>query len=147
MGSFEMAGRPKNGELNKSAAIRDYFSEYPDAKAKDVIDALGKRGVEVSQALVAGVRSRSQGRPGNKKRRAGSDVTLAEAMVLRKFISQSGLDVSVASKILMDFASLIGKFGGIDRFKEVLGQYEQFESEMNVVCVSESESDEDEDDY
>jgi hypothetical protein len=147
-----MAGRPKNGELNKSAAIRDYLSEYPDAKAKDVIDALGKRGVEVSQALVAGVRSRSQGRPGNKKRRAGSDVTLSEAMVLRKFISQSGLDFSVASKILIDFTSLIGKFGGIDRFKEVLEQYEQFESEINVACASESsessESEEDdEDDY
>jgi hypothetical protein len=146
-----MAGRPKNGELNKSAVIRDYLSEHPDAKAKDVIDALGEKGVEVSQALVAGVRARSQGRPGNKKRRAGSDVTLAEAMMVRKFISQSGLDIGVASKILMDFTSLIGNFGGIDRFKEVLEQYEQFESDMNDSSSESSESSEseedDEDDY
>jgi len=144
-----MAGRPKSGELNKSGAIRDYISEYPDAKAKEVIDALLKRGVEVSQALVAGVRARSQGRPGNKKRRAGSDVTLSEVIVVRKFISQSGLDIGVASKILMDFTSLIGKFGGIDRFKEVLEQYEKFESDMNdssVESVSKTESEEDEDD-
>lgn len=120
-------GRPPAGSLNKSKAIREFFEKNPTGKVKDCIEGLGASGIEVSQALVSGVLGRMQGRPGNKKRaRKGSEVTLREACLVRDFIVRSELDVDVATKILSDFTAVVSDCGGLDRFKIVLANYQQF---------------------
>lgn len=119
-------GRPAAGSINKSGEIRKYYELHPDSNIKDCIDFLGKKGIEVSQALVSGVRTRSQGKPGNKKRRG--DVTIQEMSLVKNFVNKSGLDVDVATGILEQFASLIDEIGTIERFKEVLSAFGSFES-------------------
>ena len=52
-------------EVNKSEAIRDYYKSNPKAKASEVVDALGKKGVTVTVGLVNNVKSAH-----NKKRAA-----------------------------------------------------------------------------
>jgi hypothetical protein len=49
----------KRGE--KSAAIREYIEQNPTAKAREIIDALAKRRIKVSQNQVYGLLSKSNG--------------------------------------------------------------------------------------
>ena len=44
-----MADKP---ELNKSQAIRDYFTANPKATTQEVIDALAKQGITVTSGVV-----------------------------------------------------------------------------------------------
>lgn len=144
-------GRPSSDSgVNKSDAIRKYYDQNPDAKTKDVVKALGDQGIEVSPALVAGVRARHQGTPGNKKRRkAKGEVTLAEVKTLKEYISKSGVEEEMALSILGDFADLIDEIGDVERFREVLAEFGSF-SEAEATNEEESaeveeDGDEDED--
>lgn len=117
-------GRPAGqgaGALNKSQEIRNFFTSHPDSKTQDCIKDLGDRGIVVSQALVAAVRSRLSGKTKTKK-----EVTLTEVMLVKNFIDKSGLDEDVATSILTDFSDLVIACGGLDRFRDILGGYEGF---------------------
>ena len=50
-----MAEKP---EINRSQAIRDYFTANPKAKAQEVVDALAKQGITVSAGLVRIIKSK-----------------------------------------------------------------------------------------
>jgi len=47
-------------QKSKAQAVRDYFSEHPQAKAKDVTAALSNQGVEVDPRYVNRVKSRAK---------------------------------------------------------------------------------------
>ena len=59
-----MAEKP---ELNRSQAIRDYFTANPKAKTQEVVDALAKHGITVSVGLVNTVKSKHNQRQAAKK--------------------------------------------------------------------------------
>ena len=63
-------GKKKNG-VNMSEKIREVFQKTPDAGNKDVIATLKKEGIEVSDALVSGVK-RNMGLTKKKKGRKTS---------------------------------------------------------------------------
>lgn len=142
---FFMAGRGRpsgDSGVNKSDAIRKYYDSNPDAKTKDVVKALGEQGIDVSPALVAGVRARHQGVPGNKRRRkAKGEVTLAEVKILKEFISKSGVEEEMATTILGSFADLVEEIGDVDRFREVLAEFGSF-SEAEASEEDSAEEDE-----
>lgn len=146
-------GRPAAGGVNKSEEIRAFYIKHPEAKTKDCIDALSSKGIEVSQALVAGVRSRMQGEGGGKKRKKG-EISVAEMKLLKNFISKSHLEASVATKTLMELACLIEEIGSVERFKDVLNEFGNFadpdedadeadEADEDAVAVGASDEDED----
>lgn len=56
-------------KVNKSQAIRDYVMANPSASAKQVVEALGKKKIEVSPATVATVKSKAGL---TKQRKSGS---------------------------------------------------------------------------
>jgi hypothetical protein len=133
-------GRPAGGGTNKSEEIRKFYDANPDAKTKDCIDSLKSKGIEVSQALVAGVRSRSQGTPGNKKKKG--EVSISEMKLLKNFVAKTNLDISVATKTLNELVSLIHEIGSVERFKTVLDEFGNFE-DSEIESDSESEDEED----
>lgn len=136
-------GRPAAGGINKSEEIRKYFEKHPDCKTKDCIDALSEKGIEVSQALVAGVRSRMQGEGGGKKKKKG-EISVSEMKLLKNFISKSHLEASVATKTLMELACLIEEIGSVERFKDVLNEFGNFaEAEDAIEDSDEEDSEED----
>jgi len=45
---------------SKAKAVRDYFSEHPKAKARDVVETLSKQGVEVDPRYVWRVKARAK---------------------------------------------------------------------------------------
>jgi hypothetical protein len=151
------AGRPKgSGGTNKSAAIRDYLKANPTASTNEVMEALGAKGVEVSQALVAGVRAREHRGPGNKSRKG--EITVSELSAINVMIEKFD-DRDVILGIIEDLGALIKNIGGIDRFEEAMKEYQNWKpsesasiSEVSSEVISDDpedsseEDDEDDDD-
>ena len=59
--------RCQQPEVNKSQAIRDYYKSNPKAKTSEVIEALGKEGINVSANLVTTVKAKRKRRRAVKK--------------------------------------------------------------------------------
>lgn len=148
------AGRPKGSTgVNKSAVIREYITSNPDSSTNEVVDALAKKGIDVSQALVAGVR-RLNGGPGNKKRKiAKGEVTIKELNSVHSVVEHFE-DVSDAKSMIQLICDLVEEVGSVERLNETLKAYETWkpsESDSIVAEASEEsevieESSDDEDD-
>lgn len=136
------AGRPKGSSgTNKSAIIREYFKANPSANTNEVIEALAKKGIEVSPALVGGVRVREQRGPGNKSRGA---ITVDELTSIHTIIEKFD-DRSVIMGIIEDLSGLIKNLGGIARFDEAMKAYESWKPSDAVLESSETSSSDDDD--
>jgi len=139
------AGRPKgSGGTNKSAAIREYLKNHPGASTNEVLDALGQKGIEVSQALIAGVRGREERGPGNKSRKGA--ITVDELTSIHTIIEKFD-DRDIIMSIVSDLSNLIKEVGGIERFEEAMKAYSSWKpSEAMASEVSSSISDSSDDD-
>ena len=78
-------------EANKSQAIRDYFKANKKAKTREVIDALGKKGLTVTANLVTTVKSKH-----NKRQRS-----------VRKVVAKGGVGIPEV-KAALAFIKLTG---------------------------------------
>jgi hypothetical protein len=58
----------KNDGVNKSEEIRQLLRANPKMPVSEVVDTLGKRGIEVHPTLVYFVKGKMQGRRGRRKR-------------------------------------------------------------------------------
>ncbi|MDA7979007.1 MAG: hypothetical protein MPJ50_09600 [Pirellulales bacterium] len=83
-------------EINKSDKIREYRDAHPDATPKLIVEGLGKKGVEVSYALVSNILYRSKngsGKKGGKGRRGRppkATVTGADLVRLKSLVDEMG---------------------------------------------------------
>ncbi len=84
-----MAEKP---EVNRSQAIRDYYKANPTAKAKEVVDALAKKGISVSVGLVNIVKSK------HNKAHAAKKAAMSEANTNGVNKTQAVLDYLKAHK-------------------------------------------------
>lgn len=141
------AGRPKGSNgTNKSAAIREYLKANPGASTNEILDALGQKGLEVSQALIAGVRGREERGPGNKSRKGA--ITVDELTSIHTIIEKFD-DRDIIMSIISDLSSLIKEVGGMERFEEAMKAYSSWKpsevmSEVSSDPVPESSDDDDE---
>ena len=105
-------GRPKGSSgINKSAKIREFLEQNPESTTTEVMECLAQQGIDVSQALVAGVRSRAFG----TKRKKG-EITISEIENLNSKINERYADREVIGQVLEDFVSWSKELGGMDRF-------------------------------
>lgn len=149
------AGRPKgSGGTNKSALIRDYIKSNPEATTNQIVEALGSKGHDVSQALVAGVRSREHRGPGNKSRKG--EITINELNTIHTIVEKFE-DASIVMGIIQDLTFCIKQIGGMDRFEEAMKAYstwkpidgstaEMMESSEESMDSGDDEPDSDDDD-
>jgi hypothetical protein len=56
-------------KVNKTKAIHDYLKSNPKARNKEVVEALGKQGIEITANYVAGIKTKT-----NTRRKAARDV-------------------------------------------------------------------------
>lgn len=140
------AGRPKGSSgTNKSAAIREYLRANPSASTNEVMEALGAKGIDVSQALVAGVRAREDRGPGNKSRKRG-EITVSELNSINAMIEKFD-DRDVILSIIEDLTSIAKEFGGIERFEEAMKEFANWKpSEAAAATEIESDSSDDDED-
>ncbi len=73
-------------EINKSQAIRDYYKANPKAKAKDVVDALGKKGTSVSLSLVTTVKSKHNKAHAAKKAAKSEGNGVNKSKAIREYL-------------------------------------------------------------
>jgi hypothetical protein len=124
---FSMA--KKTSGPNKSQAIRDYYASHPDAKPKQVVEALANQGVDVSAAFVSTIKStsitkgpkRTKGakrgpKPGPRSVKAtrgvGRPSTRGPGAPARSGSSSGGSSVSIDN--LIKAKGLVRELGGID---------------------------------
>jgi hypothetical protein len=62
--------RQKTERVSRSHLIREYFSKHPEARNKDAIEFLGKRGTAVTAELVSSVRAKMGTKPKRSKAKA-----------------------------------------------------------------------------
>ena len=92
----QMAKRSKGP--NKSKAIRDYYDSHPDAKPRDVVVALKKKGISVNAQFVSTIRSVSKkkgGKIGKPGRPVGSgkkngEVSYASLIKVKQIVDEMG---------------------------------------------------------
>jgi len=89
-------------KVNKSQEIRDFVGEHPTASARDVVDALKKRGIKVSAPMVANVKSKAgltrskRGRPPgsgasrNGKTASNAGLALDALIEAKRFVAKVG---------------------------------------------------------
>jgi hypothetical protein len=63
-----MAKKAQNGEINKSALIREMFSEKPEIKVKEIVAALKERGISVAPNLVYLVKGKLTGEKSRRRK-------------------------------------------------------------------------------
>lgn len=98
---METATKRRRGRRgNKSAMIRDYFAEHPEAGPTEVVAAFKEKKIRVTPTLVSNVKARMQagsggktaGRRGPRGRRAGSELNLPLSLLLeaKRLAEQAG---------------------------------------------------------
>jgi hypothetical protein len=88
-----MARKAKSG--NKSAAIRDYKAANPTASPKEIAEALGKSGMEVSAQFVSTVLSNAKKKGGKVGKRGRKPMAvpmdnIQQLIQVKKFVDQIG---------------------------------------------------------
>lgn len=145
------AGRPKgSGGPNKSLEIRKYLEKNPEASTQDVIDALKENNIEVSQALIAGVRSKGEIIEGNwvwatkarSKKSKNIEVSESDLSSLQKLIDDFNSQEEMDTTDIIDYLSdAIEKIGGYDKFKIAYNKIK-----MNITDSSDDDESDDNDD-
>jgi len=98
-----------NGEVNKSAAIRDLYKHDPDVQVKDVISSLASKGIKVAPNLVYLVKGQMKGEKNRRKTVTRNATKVAEA---------SGSHDAVAT--IVKIKSLASEVGGLRTLKSLV---------------------------
>ena len=97
---------------NKSQSIREFFTANPKAKAKEVVEALGKTGVKVNEGLVYAVKGGMKERKRRKKRVAKAAMAAHSA--------GTGVSKPDALTMIREVKALAAKAGGYAKLKELV---------------------------
>lgn len=99
----------------RSQAIRDYFGANPDAKAKEVVEALGKNGIKVTEGLVYAVKG------GMKEKKARKARVVKAAKAAASTASSNGMvSKTDALTMIREVKALAQKAGGYEKLKELV---------------------------
>lgn len=98
-----------NGDLNKSAAIRDLYTANPEIKVKEVVSTLATKGIKVSDNLVYLVKGKLKGEK-NRRRKVNRDAA--------KLAAASGSADAV--KTIVKVKSLASEVGGLNTLKALV---------------------------
>ena len=110
-------GRKKASGVNKSQVIREYLSKNPDASPKQVVEALGAEGIEVSEGLASNVKYTSRNRVGGPRRRGRPPGRTAR-------VARSG-GATVTAEDLLNAKQLVDNMGGIEVARRAIDTLEQ----------------------
>lgn len=105
-------------KVNKSQEIRDYVSANRTASAKDVVDALKKRGIKVSAPMVANVKSKA----GLTRNRKGASANGAAKVGRAANGTGVALDALIAAK------RFVAKVGSTQQAVDVIRALEKLDS-------------------
>ena len=97
----------KQKGVNKSAAVREILAKAPNTPVKEIVSALGQKGIKISANLVYLIKSKSKG----KARRAKRQMAIAAGQ-------SAGLVNPV--DLILQVRHLAGKAGGMKQLKTLV---------------------------
>lgn len=119
----------KTSGPNKSQAIRDYYAANPEAKPKQVVEALAAQGIEVSAAFVSTIKSTSKGdKPATRRGpRASKSTRTAAAPAAPRAAASSNKrsEHTLSIDNLLKAKDLVKELGGIDNAINTLSALKQ----------------------
>lgn len=112
-------------KVNKSHEIREFVKANMDATAKEVQAALKKKNIDVTEAMVANVKSKSgltRGKRGRKRK------TTTAAPTGRKMSAAANTGEGVSLDTLIEAKRLVAKAGSAQQAVEVIRALQKLES-------------------
>jgi hypothetical protein len=106
----------------RSQAIRDYLEMNPKATASKIIPALKAQGIEVSQGLVANVKSTIKKKMGGGKQKRGGGRSKAAAAPRQAAASTAS---GLSAQDLIEANLLVSKLGGLRQTRSALDLLEK----------------------
>jgi hypothetical protein len=100
---------------NTSQTIRDYLTTNPEAKAKEVVEALAKAGVKTNEGLVYAVKGGMKEKKRRKKR-----VAKAAMAAVSKPSGNGKASKPDAITMIREVRALAERAGGYDKLKELV---------------------------
>lgn len=115
---------------NKSAAIREYLDSNPDAKPREIVDALKAQGVDVTPAFVSTIKSKSGAASAPKKRRGRPARAAAAPRTQRRTAKPAATRAprsndSVSVDSLIRAKKLAEELGGVEKARAALSALEK----------------------
>lgn len=126
-------------KVNKSEAIRNYLKTNPEAGPKEVKEALGKQGIEVSDGLVSNIKHKLANPDGSKSSKGrqtrSTELTASELLQAVEVVNGAGGADSVRS-VLDTCESLVKELGGFDRVRQALDLIDKFGGKSTPVAAA-----------
>jgi hypothetical protein len=110
--------RTANGGLNKSASIRELYTQNPQIQVKDVISTLAAKGIKVAPNLVYLVKGKMKGEKKRTPKTVTAGAQFSAGPVTAKSAAKSGGSNAVAT--IGKIKSLAGEVGGLKTLKALV---------------------------
>ena len=114
----------KKEKVNKSQAVRDYLRAHPGAKSSpEIAAALTKRGITITPAHVANIKSKAQAK---RSARKASQRPLPVASRQFRTVRRGGVPPNIALTLqhVKAVAQTVKTIGGFDRLNELLRSHQ-----------------------
>ena len=115
----------KSGGPNKSAAIRDYVTAHPEAKPKEIVEAMKAQGINVSTAFVSTIKSKTVGSGRKKKGRKAGRPKAAATPAAASTSRASKADGNLSLDQLLKAKKLADELGGVAKARATLEALEK----------------------
>lgn len=102
-----MARRSKKG-ASKSAAIRDYKTDHPDSKPKEIAESLNQAGYKITPQYVSTILSNDRTKTSNGRRRRGigASPSMDQLLAVKKLVNEVG-GVEAAQQAIAQYSRLM----------------------------------------
>jgi len=118
--------KKKSSGPNKSQEIREYYTAHPNAKPKEVVDAMKSKGLSVSAQFVSTVKSNSKKKKGPSKRRGRPAGSTNKTSLAKRAPARTGKgDESVSVDSLLKLKKVVEDIGSIEEAKSALQTLEK----------------------
>ena len=115
----------KKAVVNKSAAILKYQAKNPGAPAKEVVSALAKQGIDVTEKSVYNAKSKNNLRKKAEKQTvAVKKKRVARKKATRKKVTRPGVS-ALSADDLFEAKKLVDKLGSLDGARKAIETLEQ----------------------
>jgi hypothetical protein len=133
----------KKEKVNKTKAVKEYLKTHPNAKNLEVSEALGKQGIKISVAYVAGIKTMLKKRR-LAKQPTSSPATSAAAPMAAASEQPTKPGDTISLDQIKKVALTIKTIGGFDRLRELLevvketGGMKKFRDLLEAMAVAEA---------
>jgi hypothetical protein len=138
----------KTQKVNKSQAVRDYLKTHPKAMSSEIAAALVKKGIKITPAHVATIKTHAKAKRSARKAREKAAATVPASPTPAAIVAPEA-PAMPANAITLEQIKAVGKMvksvGGFCRFREMLdvirqvGGLKRLRDILDAMAITEGE--------